>query len=105
MPTFELIALVLAAAGLWLWMDSIRAREIAVRAAAEACAEEGVQLLDDTVAIRSLRPARDEDGRLCLLRRYDFEFSDTGENRRSGWLVLQGHFLQTVHLHTSLYLH
>lgn len=103
MPIFELIVLLILAALLWLWMDSIKARELAVRAAFEACAQEGLQLLDETVAIHSLRLARDEEGRLRLRRKYDFEFSDTGESRHSGWLVMLGNELETMHLRSSLY--
>ena len=104
MPIFELLALLLGASAVWLWMDSLRVRELAVQAALRACMEDGVQLLDDTVAIRSLSLARNEDGKVCIVRKYGFEFSDTGENRRSGWLVLRGHRLETMHLQTSLFL-
>ena len=47
-------------------------------------------LLDDTVAIARLKPERDEDGHLKLKRVYDFEYSDTGDNRRKGSVVLLG---------------
>ena len=72
------------------WLDAIRTRESAVAAAREACAVEGVLLLDDTVATRAMKPVRDEDGRVRLQRRYEFEFSDTGNNRRKGSVVLVG---------------
>lgn len=101
MPIFELIALSLGTAGVWLWLDSIKAREIAVRAAFRACDGDGVQLLDETVAIRSLSLARNEDGKVCLVRKYGFEFSDTGENRRSGWLVLRGREIEAFRLQPS----
>jgi len=48
-------------------------------------------LLDDTVAIANLKPARDDNGRFILQRAYDFEFSDTGNNRLQGSVVLRGH--------------
>ena len=51
----------------------------------------GLLLLDATVSIASLKLARDEDGRLKLQRAYDFEYSDTGDNRKKGGLVLLGH--------------
>lgn len=104
MPILEIIVFLCIAALFWFWMDSIKARELAVSHASRVCAEEGVQLLDDTVAIRSLRLARNESGGLRLMRKYDFEFSDTGENRRSGWLVLLGCQLESTHLYSSLYL-
>ena len=87
----ELAGILLIAGLAWLWLDSLRAREVAVRAAREACLAEGLQLLDWTVSISSFRLARDEDGRLRIQRAYDFEYSDTGNNRLKGGLVLLGH--------------
>jgi hypothetical protein len=86
------IAGILVLAGIaWLWLDSLKAREVAVRTAREICAAESLQLLDWTVAITSLKTARDDLGRLRLQRAYDFEYSDTGNNRIKGNLVLLGH--------------
>jgi hypothetical protein len=90
MPTLEIVLLLACAALVWLWLDSLRAREAAVVAAREACAVEGLMLLDDTVAIRAIRLARNEDGHIQLQRAYDFEYSDTGNNRRNGSVVLLG---------------
>jgi len=86
-----LLALLVIGAIAWMWLDSLRAREAAIRAARSICAAEGLLLLDDTVAISGLKIARDEAGRLVLQRAYDFEFSDTGDNRLRGDLVLHGH--------------
>ena len=91
MPGPEIIGIIILGALAWLWFDSLRAREAAVRAARAACAAEGLMLLDDTVAIANLKPARDDDGRFILQRAYDFEFSDTGNNRLQGSVVLRGH--------------
>ena len=90
MPVPEIIAVLVLAAIAALWLDSIKVREIAVQAARVACAAEGFQLLDDTVAISSLKPVRDEQGRLKLQRAYDFEYSDTGDNRLTGSVILIG---------------
>jgi len=87
----EIAGILLLAAIAWLWLDSLRAREVAVRAAREVCMAEGLQLLDWTVAIASLKLARDASGRIQLQRAYDFEFSDTGNNRLKGGLVMLGH--------------
>lgn len=91
LPLLELFGLAALAGGVWLWLDSLRARDIGIAAARSACEAEDLQLLDDTVAIGNLRPARDEDGRLLLRRTYTFEYSDTGDNRRSGSVILLGH--------------
>ena len=90
MPGMEILGILIVGGLAWLWYDSLKAREAAVRAAREICVAEGLMLLDDTVAIAGLKPARDEDGRLKLQRAYDFEFSDTGNNRLKGSLVLRG---------------
>jgi hypothetical protein len=74
----------------WLWYDSMRAREHAVAAGRGACEREHLQLLDDTVECTSVRPSRDEGGRMRLRRVYRFEFSDTGDNRRAGRIVMLG---------------
>ena len=103
MDLLELIGLLLLGGGVWLWLDSLNAREAGVRATQKACADEGLQLLDETVAIRSLRPARDEAGRLRLRRVYGFEYSDTGDNRRSGSVTLLGQDVEYLHLRPQLY--
>ena len=87
----ELLGILVLAALAWLWLDSLKAREAAVRAAREVCAAEGLMFLDDTVAISNLKPVRDNDGNLTLQRSYNFEYSDTGDNRLKGSVVMQGH--------------
>jgi len=82
----------------WLWMDSLRVREHALAAGRRACERYGVQLLDETVQFARLRLARDAEGRLRLHRTYSFEFSDTGDNRRHGAIVMLGAELQDLRL-------
>jgi hypothetical protein len=90
MPGPEILAVLALAAVAWYWLDSVRARDTAVEAARVACEGEGLLLLDDTVAIARIRPARDEDGRVRLQRAYEFEYSDSGDNRLKGSIVLLG---------------
>lgn len=90
-PTLELIALVVLGGVVWLWFDILKARDIGISAARAACESDGLQLLDDTVSIASVRLTRNDDGRLALRRIYAFEYSDTGDNRRRGSVVLLGH--------------
>lgn len=98
MPWAEVLSLLAMFAGGALWFDSFQSREAGMRAVRAACAAEDLLLLDDTVALLSLRPARDDDGRLRLRRVYRFEFSDTGNNRRDGEVTLLGSELVTLHL-------
>ncbi len=94
----ELILFAIFAALSWLWWDSMRAREAAVAAARAACLAEALLFLDDTVGIASIKPARHADGRLLLQRAYDFEFSDTGDNRVKGSVVMLGRRVMLLNL-------
>ena len=102
MTVIEILSLLLFAAAVWLWLDSLKAREIAVRAARAACTAEQLLLLDDTVAIANLKLRRDDDGHVQLQRAYDFEFSDTGNNRLAGSVVLLGHRVTLLNIGVRL---
>ncbi len=84
----EIAALLLASAAGWLVWDTLRAREQANAAMRTACERRGFLFLDDTVSMRSMRPVRDDDGRIRLQRRYEFQYSDTGHNRLGGSITL-----------------
>ena len=90
MPVFETAFFVALCAIAWFWLDTVKVREIGRAAAKLACRREGVQLLDDTVAFRSLRLARNDDGRVALRRVYDFEYSADGNDRYRGSVMLLG---------------
>jgi hypothetical protein len=95
---WEGVALVLIVAGILLWLDSLRAREHAIEAGRAACKRYELQFLDDTVSFTRLRLRRGEDGQVKLARTYTFEFSDTGNNRRQGAIVMLGGELLDLHL-------
>jgi len=95
---WEAAAILLILAGALLWADSLRARECAVQAGRSACKRYDLQLLDDTVSFARLRLGRDEEGQLKIARTYTFEFSDTGNNRRHGAIVMLGAELADLQL-------
>jgi hypothetical protein len=94
----ELYVLVFFLAAGWFWLDSLRARDFALEGARRACEAEGVQLLDWTVAVKKIRLGRDEEGRRGVQRTYDFEFSDTGNNRIGGSITIIGRHLLALNL-------
>jgi hypothetical protein len=96
----EIASLIIIGTVAWFWFDSLRAREAGVKAVREACEEEGLQLLDETISLFSMKPARNDDGRMVLRRVYLFEFSDTGANRRRGSVHLLGQ--QVLIINTGL---
>ena len=95
---WEGFALLVIVGGALLWADSLKARERAVRAGRSACERYQLQFLDDTVSFARMRFARDEEGQLKISRTYTFEFSDTGNNRRHGAIVMLGGDVADMHL-------
>ena len=95
---WEGAAIVLIAAGIFFWLDSLRARERALSAGRAACQRYELQFLDDSVSVSRVRLGRDDEGQLRIARTYTFEFSDTGNNRRQGAIVMLGAELQDLQL-------
>ncbi len=87
--------------GAWFWLDSMNAKEKAVEAAIRACKQINVQFLDQTVALESLKPARNNQGHLVARRIYAFEYSVQGVERRSGRAIMRGQVLEQVQLDTD----
>ena len=98
MDGLDLLVLLLLAAMAWLWFDSLKVRETAVAAARAACDSESLLLLDDTVAIVRIGVRRGSDGVLRLTRVYAFEYSDTGNDRSAGSIVLLGSRVLVINL-------
>ena len=86
-----ILGLVLA---LWHW--SVQGRERVLAITREICRDLEMQRLDDSVALHSLRLVRTP--RFALERRYAFEFSTDGVDRRRGEVVLVGFALQHARL-------
>ena len=92
----SLLLLLLLAAWGWYWFVSLRALEVARNAGKQACSNANVQFLDDTVAKIALELGRDKSGRRVLRRTYRFEFSETGNTRLEGRLILLGYKIESV---------
>lgn len=91
-----ILVLAALAAIAWFWLDSLRAKEMATRLSLYACRRADVQLLDDTVCLQHIKPARDANGRVRLRRTYHFDFSVEGLRREKGRITLLG--LDVQHL-------
>jgi hypothetical protein len=102
--TSLLFLLLLAVLG-WFWFDSVHTIEIARNAGKHACDEANVQFLDDTVAGIALALVRDKSGRRVLRRTYRFEFSDTGDSRLEGQLIMLGDKIESVIMEPYRMLH
>jgi hypothetical protein len=82
----------------WYWLKSRELKDLALRAAAQRCASLGLELLDQSVVLRGLKPVRTRSGSLTLYRRYLFDFSSTGEQRYQGEVVLLGNRVDKITL-------
>ena len=92
------IVLAIIAALVWFWLDSMRAREVALRRCKSMCAQMSVQLLDQTVHVARLRLGRNARGRIQLRRFYVYEFSIDGKDRWYGIAILLGHRLEYLRM-------
>ncbi len=89
-----LIAVLGGVLGFWHWSTAGRERVLLI--SGEICRDLHLQRLDDSVALRRLRPVLD-DG-LIIERHYAFEFSTTGDDRRQGQIALRGSALMWARL-------
>jgi len=95
--SWGLLALILlGAAVLWFWQDSLAARESANAAAKEACTRLGLQFLDGTVAFARLALVRVDGGFLQLRRTYVFDYTATSIERRQGFVLLTGRRVESI---------
>ena len=87
----ELLILLIVVVLAWAaWSSARAAAERAEEAGRDACAAAGVQWLDQTVHANGLRLHRGDDGRLGFERSFRFEYSEDGQDRHIGRLVLLG---------------
>ena len=80
------------------WLDSIRAKEIATARSRVACKKVSLEFVDETVSIKKVRLRRNSLGRLNFYRKYQFEFTSTGEYRYKGVVKLLGKHLLDIEM-------
>ena len=94
MKPVELLLIALIGGGVplfWAFLQRQQAaRQLAMKHLKRECEREGLQLLDDTVALATLRLSL-RQGRLRWRRVYSFEFSVDGSDRYPGTLELIGY--------------
>jgi hypothetical protein len=70
------------------WFTSLRAREAALSLVQKTLNESGLQLLDGSIYLRKIWPARKPGGAVGLLRFYHFEYTANGADRYRGLIVM-----------------
>ncbi len=92
-----LILLLLLAALIWFWQNTLYVRELALRAAQEICLRQQLQLLDATVTLQRV-VLRRSVGRLLLQRTFQFSYSSDGDDRKAGFVIVAGNHVEQVGL-------
>lgn len=92
----------IVAAIISFWWQSDKVKNFALAQVVRHCKNQNLQLLDQTMVLRSVWPARDSEGSLKMRRCYDFEFASTGQARYKGSIELLGHQLQHFELEAHI---
>lgn len=74
----------------WFFWRQLAIRELALKHALAVCEQQDLQLLDQSIGLSGMGFKRRPSGSVCLTRRYQFEFTRTGERRYSGRIVMAG---------------
>ena len=94
----SIILLILFGSIIWFWFDTLKCREATKIVAKRVCKQLQLQLLDDTITITKLRAKRNTNGRLNWQRSYQFEFSDSGNNRQKGTIIMLGAVVEILEM-------
>ena len=98
MATSGLLLLILLGLIVWFWQNTLRARELALRAARDTCQNQQLQLLDGTVTLHRLVLRRSNRGHLTLQRTFQFTYSVDGDDRQTGFVITLGDLVEQVGL-------
>ncbi|MGZ5015338.1 MAG: DUF3301 domain-containing protein [Methylobacter sp.] len=92
------ILIVLLLSAYLYWLDGQRVKEIAFKAVSTYCLSLEVQMLDEYVALESVRLKRDQSGKMRVRRIFLFEFSSTGNERYSGICFMLGQRVEAIQM-------
>ncbi|MEQ8953069.1 MAG: DUF3301 domain-containing protein [Gammaproteobacteria bacterium] len=84
------------------WWNSDQVKSVAIAQVSHYCRQQELQLLDQTMVLRGIWPARDEADGFCLRRRYEFEFTSTGQTRNRGQVTLLGRQLSRLEVEAHI---
>ncbi len=80
-----------------LWYKNLAYKDLAYKSALQFCREADVQLLDQTIVLRAIRPVKLSQ-QWFLRRHYQFEFTSTGADRYKGNITLLGKSVADIQL-------
>ncbi|MDO9268391.1 MAG: DUF3301 domain-containing protein [Methylobacter sp.] len=94
----DLILIVLLLSAYLYWFNGQQAKEVALRAVRANCLDLDVQMLDEYVALNSIRLKRDQTGKVRVRRIFLFEFSSTGNERYNGVCIMLGRRVESIQM-------
>jgi len=94
----DLILIVLLLTAYLYWLDGQKVKEIAFKAVRAHCLSLEVQMLDEYVALESVRSKRDQSGKIRIRRIFLFEFSSTGNERYNGICFMLGQRVEAIQM-------
>ena len=98
----EFLLLAIIALAAIFFANALRAKEIAVSAAVTLCKTYGVQFLDGTAVLKSLRLVKTRGMPYRFHRRYEFDYSEDGHNRKRGEIIMFSHNVERASLWLTL---
>jgi hypothetical protein len=97
---FNLLVVLVLCLLAFYWWHSGDFKALAMVFATRHCEQFNLQLLDQSMVIKGLWAERNVGGSLFVRRRYQFEFSSTGEQRYLGLLTMVGSKLKSIDTET-----
>jgi hypothetical protein len=94
----DLILIALLLAAYLYWFNGQYAKEIGLKAVRANCLDLDVQMLDEYVALNSIRLGRDQAGTMRVRRVFFFEFSSTGNERYNGMCIMLGRRVESIQM-------
>ncbi|MDP1663669.1 MAG: DUF3301 domain-containing protein [Methylobacter sp.] len=94
----DLILIALLLSAYLYWFNGQQAKEVALRAVRANCLDLDVQMLDEYVALNSIRLKRDHAGKVRVRRVFLFEFSSTGNERYNGVCIMLGRGVESIQM-------
>jgi|TARA_B110000263_G_C15020725_1_gene379407 hypothetical protein len=96
----ELLIIIALVGVVFYWQAAVHSKDIARQVARRECQRCGVQFLDQSVHQSRLSMSRDTEGHWRLWRDYRFEYSEDGETRRQGTIVMLGQRVVSTRMET-----
>ena len=94
----DLILIALLLGAYLYWFNGQQVKELALKAVRAHCLNLELQMLDEYVALNSIRLNRDPTGIMRVRRSFLFEFSSTGNERYNGVCIMLGRRVESIQM-------